>query len=66
VHQHAEPLAAVRGLALGRRGGKEAVGRGHPERRHNTGMQLPRFWLAMMVLILIFVAISMVIAVIKL
>jgi hypothetical protein len=29
-------------------------------------MQVPRFWIAMMVLILIFVAISMVIAAIKL
>jgi hypothetical protein len=29
-------------------------------------MQIPRFWIAMMILILIFVAISMVIAAIKL
>jgi hypothetical protein len=36
------------------------------ERRHNSGMQLPRFWIAMQVLIVIFVLISMVIAVIKL
>jgi hypothetical protein len=34
--------------------------------RHNTGMQIPRFWIAMMALIVVCVAISMVIAVIKL
>jgi hypothetical protein len=66
VQQHPEALAAVRGLALGRRGREEAIVRGHSERRHNTGMQIPRFWLVMMVLILIFVAVSMVIAVVKL
>jgi hypothetical protein len=36
------------------------------ERRHNSEMQLPRFWIAMQVLIVIFVVISMVIAIIKL
>jgi hypothetical protein len=36
------------------------------ERRHNSGMQVPRFWIVMQVLIVICVVISMVIAIIKL
>jgi hypothetical protein len=36
------------------------------ERRHNSEMQLPRFWIAMQVAIVICVVISMVIAIIKL
>ena len=39
---------------------------GSRERRHNSEMQLPRFWIAMQVAIVICVVISMVIAVIKL
>ena len=36
------------------------------ERRHNSEMQVPRFWIVMQVLIVICVVISMVIAIIKL
>jgi hypothetical protein len=36
------------------------------ERRHNSGMQVPRFWIVMQVLIVICVLISFVIAIIKL
>jgi hypothetical protein len=39
---------------------------GSRERRHNSEMQLPRFWIAMQVVIVICVVISMVIAIIKL
>jgi hypothetical protein len=36
------------------------------EPRHNSEMQVPRFWIAMQVVIVICVLISMVIAIIKL
>ncbi len=39
---------------------------GSRERRHNSEMELPRFWIVMQVLIVICVVISMVIAIIKL
>jgi hypothetical protein len=39
---------------------------GVTERRHNSEMQVPRFWIAMQVVIVICVVISMVIAIIKL
>ena len=39
---------------------------GSREPRHNSEMELPRFWIAMQVIIVICVVISMVIAIIKL
>lgn len=36
------------------------------EPRHNNGMRVPRFWLAMQALIVIFVLIGMIIAIVKL